>query len=70
MAMAATSVGASSDADMAAVISAFWDGPFGAVSEDDRPSWLIAEPCNIVMEQIKLQDLIFCTLFVLQEPRA
>ena len=46
-AMAATSVGARSADDMAAEISAFCEGPFGAVSEDDLPSWLIAEPCNL-----------------------
>lgn len=45
-AMAATSAGASSAADRADETSAFCDGPFGAVSDDDLPSWLIAEPCT------------------------
>jgi hypothetical protein len=29
---------------MADAMSAFWDGPFGAVREDDRPSWLMVDP--------------------------
>ena len=45
-AMAAMSAGASSAAASAAVMRAFWDGPFGAVSEDDLPSWFIADPCT------------------------
>lgn len=28
----------------AVLIRACWEGPFGAVKEDDRPSWLIAAP--------------------------
>jgi hypothetical protein len=48
-AMPAMALAGKSAARRAARMRLFWEGPLGAVSEDDLPSWLMAEPCAVII---------------------